>query len=301
VCTPDGIIPTVDVTIDGVTSTSADTGQVLNTGGVDGGSCAHGSTPAGNESRQWTPIGGQACTGATVSLAPQTQTHTVGNVATATATFENGCGQPLQGASVAFDVASGPNAGATGSGVTDSNGQASFSYSGANAGTDTLQAAISNPAGTITSNTVDAVWSPSSPVIVSDTAPAGKYVACHALNFTVTFNEGVLVSSGGAPTAEIPLHLARGTKEALYNAAASNPSAGTLVFTYTVQPADSAPAPLTIGPSITLLNGSTITDPTGAANANLTLPQSVFPSVSIVRNQNDNCQGQNNNNQGQNH
>jgi hypothetical protein len=56
VCTPDGIIPTVGVTVDGVTTTDADTGQVLNTGGVDGDTCARGSKPAGNESQAWTPI-----------------------------------------------------------------------------------------------------------------------------------------------------------------------------------------------------------------------------------------------------
>jgi hypothetical protein len=56
VCTPDGIIPTVGVTVDGVTTTEADTGQVLNTGGVDGDACAHGNKPAGNESQMWTAI-----------------------------------------------------------------------------------------------------------------------------------------------------------------------------------------------------------------------------------------------------
>jgi hypothetical protein len=69
VCTPNGIIPTVDVTVDGVTHTQADTGQVLNTGGVDGADCAHGGGPAGDESQSWTPIGQSSCPGAGLIIA----------------------------------------------------------------------------------------------------------------------------------------------------------------------------------------------------------------------------------------
>ncbi len=153
-CTQSGVIPEVDATIDGVLNTFTDAGQVLNTGGVDKASCPSGS----NESTQWTLIGSQPCPGATLSLAPPTQTDAVGSPATVSATLQNSCGTGLQGATVNFDVQSGPNAGTTGSAVTDANGVASFSYTGSTPGTDTVGASTANPAGTITANTVSVVW-----------------------------------------------------------------------------------------------------------------------------------------------
>jgi hypothetical protein len=157
VCTPDGIIPTVDVTVDGVTKIDTDTGRVLNTGGVDGATCAHGNKPAGNESQAWTPIGQDPCSGAGLSLRPPTQTHTIGSTATVTADFSNSCG-PLSNAAVTFVVLSGPDKGTTGIATTNANGMASFSYSSLKSGTDTVQASVTNPAGTIHSNTVIVNW-----------------------------------------------------------------------------------------------------------------------------------------------
>ena len=153
-CTPDGVIPEVDTTIDGVASAFQDTGQVLNTGGVDRAACAGGP----NESEQWSSVGTQSCPGSELSLAPATQTDAIGTSATVTAHLENSCGTALQGAQIDFAVQSGPNAGKTGSATTDQNGSAPFSYTGATLGTDTDVASTTNPAGTITSNTVKVVW-----------------------------------------------------------------------------------------------------------------------------------------------
>jgi len=152
VCTPDGIQPRVDITVDNVTTSYTDSGQVLNTGGIDGGGCT------GNESTQWTTIGHAPCRSSLLSLAPPVQTHPVLSTATVTATFTNSCGQPLSNTAVNFSILSGPNAGLTGSGATNANGQASFTYSSAKLGTDTLLAAVSNLAGSINSNTVTATW-----------------------------------------------------------------------------------------------------------------------------------------------
>jgi hypothetical protein len=157
VCTADGIVPTVDVTVDGVTKTELDTGRVLNTGGVDGATCAHGNQLAGNESQSWTPIGQDPCSGAALTLSPPTQTHTIGSTATVTASFSTSCG-PLSNTAVAFVVPSGPKMGTTGTATTDANGRASFSYSSLKSGTDTVQASVSNPAGTIHSSTVAVHW-----------------------------------------------------------------------------------------------------------------------------------------------
>lgn len=104
-----------------------------------------------NESTQWTPVGSQPCPGATLSLAPPSRNAVLGGSATVTATLANTCGVGLQGASVHIAVGSGPDAGAAVDQATDANGQASFSHPGAAAGTDTLQASVTNPAGTITS------------------------------------------------------------------------------------------------------------------------------------------------------
>lgn len=154
-CSQSGVIPEVDVTIDGTPSAFSDTGQVLNTGGVDGATCPPLN---GNESTQWTLIGTQPCAGAELALAPPAQSQQVGDSATVAATLTNGCGTPLQGANVTFNVTAGPNAGDSGTGTTDTNGQASFSYSGLNVGTDTVQASVTNPAGTINSNAVQVTW-----------------------------------------------------------------------------------------------------------------------------------------------
>jgi len=154
ICTPDGIVPTVDVTVNGQTTSYADSGQVLNTGGVDAATCSAFS----NESIQWTTIGHAPCRGSVLSLTPPAQTHAVGTTATVTATFTNSCGQPLSNVAVQFSVVSGPNSGRTGAGATDANGAARFTYSSALTGTDTLRAVVTNIAGSIPSNTVTVTW-----------------------------------------------------------------------------------------------------------------------------------------------
>jgi hypothetical protein len=151
-CTPNGLLPTVALTINGTTTTYTDSGQVLNTGGIDAGVCL------GNESIQWTAIGHAPCRGSLLGLTPPTQTRALGMTAVVTATFTNSCGQPLSNVLVNFVVQSGPNGGRMGTGVTDANGTATFSYSGVAPGTDTLRASVTNRVGTIQSNTVAVTW-----------------------------------------------------------------------------------------------------------------------------------------------
>ena len=155
-CTQSGLIPEVDLTVDGTAFNEADTGQVLNTGGVDKAACGGG--PILNESEQWTLLGTQPCSSAVLSLAPASQSHVLGATATVQASLTNSCGQPLQNVAVNFAVTSGPNAGVTGTGTTNSSGLASFSYTSSTPGTDTLVASITNPAGTLTSNSVQVIW-----------------------------------------------------------------------------------------------------------------------------------------------
>jgi len=151
-CTPDGLLPTVDVTINGQTTSYTDSGQVLNTGGIDAGVCV------GNESTQWTVIGHAPCRGSVLSLAPAAQTLAVGTTATINATFTNSCGEPLSNVAVDFSALSGPNLGRSGTGTTDANGVAILSYSSTATGTDTWRADVTNLAGTIHSNTATVTW-----------------------------------------------------------------------------------------------------------------------------------------------
>ena len=154
VCANDGILPTVDVTVDGTTSSYTDSGQVLNTGGVDPGNCT-----TSDESTEWVGIGSKACSGQTLSLLPAAQTDSVGTTATVSATLTDSCGSPLADVAVAFKVGAGPNSGATGSGTTDTGGNATFTYSSSVPGTDSLQASITNAVGfTRSSNTATVTW-----------------------------------------------------------------------------------------------------------------------------------------------
>ena len=93
-----------------------------------------------------------------MSLAPATQTHGVGTSATVQATFTNSCGQPLSNVAVQFAIPAGPNAGRSGAGATNANGQTPFSYISTVTGTDTVTASVSNLAGKITSNPVTVIW-----------------------------------------------------------------------------------------------------------------------------------------------
>jgi uncharacterized repeat protein (TIGR01451 family) len=94
----------------------------------------------------------------TIDLAPTSATNDVGASHTVTATVaENST--PVVGTTVTFTVLSGPNAGLTGTGVTDSAGQASFTYSSALAGTDTIEASYIDSAGKArSSNDVTKTW-----------------------------------------------------------------------------------------------------------------------------------------------
>jgi hypothetical protein len=74
------------------------------------------------------------------------------------ATLRNSCGVALAGAPVHFAILSGPNAGGSGDRVTDAGGAAAVSYSSDDPGTDTIRATVTNPAGTIPSNTVTVTW-----------------------------------------------------------------------------------------------------------------------------------------------
>lgn len=85
-----------------------------------------------------------------VTLSPASGSATVNTSHTLTASVTDTDGQPVANASVSFQVTSGPHAGTSGSGTTDSAGQATFSYTGTTIGDDTITAAAGSKSGTAT-------------------------------------------------------------------------------------------------------------------------------------------------------
>lgn len=231
-CTNDGIQPTVAVTVDGATTSYTDTGQILNTGGVDRANCPPGT----NESTQWTLIGDVACPGQNLALTPPSQSHGVTETASVTATYTNSggptCGQPLSGAAVDFKVTAGPNAGTTGTGVTDVNGMATFSYSSVTTGTDTVEASITNATGaTITSNSVAVIWTVAF-------APGGGAFVIGDNNSAV----GSSVTFWGAQWAKRN-SLSGGPAPRSFKGFAESPNVPTCGMTWSADPGNSSPPP----------------------------------------------------------
>jgi RHS repeat-associated protein len=146
-------VPRVIVTTGGTATTYFDTGHILDTGGFD-------LACRGNESLAWRLIG---TTGINANgdflLGPPTGTSPLGQPYTVTASVTDGTGQPLANVTVRFTVIAGPNRTVTGTANTDASGHASFTYTSHIAGTDTLQATITNASGgSSTSNPVTVNW-----------------------------------------------------------------------------------------------------------------------------------------------
>jgi hypothetical protein len=93
----------------------------------------------------------------TVGLSPATATNPVGTDHTLTARALSSAKQPVPGVTIDFRVLTGPNAGKTGSDVTDAAGEAHFTYhdDAGVVGTDTIQAFIGT---SLSSNIVEKNW-----------------------------------------------------------------------------------------------------------------------------------------------
>ena len=90
-------------------------------------------------------------------LTPDEASNPVNTIHEVTATLTDSEGNPIAGQTVDFTIIAGPNAGKTGSAVTDADGKATWSYQDTNASdgeTDTIQAT----SGDVTSNTVSKTW-----------------------------------------------------------------------------------------------------------------------------------------------
>jgi len=123
--------PAISVTIGGVTQRFNDTAHVLDTLGYD-------LACQGNESQEWRPIG-TFQGNPEVTVTPFNATSTAGTPNTVTATvIDNVTGVPVPSTTVNFTV-TGANT-ASGSNVTNTLGQATFTYTPTNSGTDTITA-----------------------------------------------------------------------------------------------------------------------------------------------------------------
>lgn len=92
-----------------------------------------------------------------IALEPENATNPVGTSHTLTATVTEG-GSPLSGITVTFTVETGPHAGTTGNGVTNSSGKATFSYTGTKLGTDVIRARFTRNGKTQSSKAVTKTW-----------------------------------------------------------------------------------------------------------------------------------------------
>lgn len=131
----------------------------------------------------WTPSGlpcEQSVAPATITLSPAADVHDVGRTHTATATVSS-AGAPLVGVYLTLQV-TGAN-GASYTATTDATGTATFTYTGATAGTDNLVVR----AGSISSNSASVLWNEAGPCqLVWLTPPDGGTPFDVSLGSTVT-------------------------------------------------------------------------------------------------------------------
>lgn len=131
------------------------TGDLTDTAAVtwkDGNGNPYGSLSSSFTTQVHNILFGARLTLAPISAGP----NAPGTTQALTATLVDSHGSPIAGQVVHFTV-TGANA-TTGTGTTDANGNASFSYPGANTGNDVAQATLTAPGVTITSNTSAISW-----------------------------------------------------------------------------------------------------------------------------------------------
>ena len=150
---------------------------------------------------------------AAITLTGGNATIIVGNQVGVTASVYDSSGNPLPNVNVVFNV-NGPNANAGGVTVaTNSVGQASFSYTGQNIGTDTITAS----AGGINSNAVTVQWSPA-----PDTTPPTPTPATPVPAPATSPSTGLLAPVAGGVTVQI----VHGYNDPLPNESCPPPGAG---------------------------------------------------------------------------
>jgi hypothetical protein len=121
-------------------------------------------------------------------LSPPTSSNLLGETHTVTATITEGyvagVVAPVSGQTVQFLIVSGPNQGLSGQGVTDSNGQTTFSWTSAVSGTDFITAGVNIGGSGFIINTdapAEKNWYETLPVQVVPEVPFGAISALAAM------------------------------------------------------------------------------------------------------------------------
>lgn len=195
-------IPKITVTAGGSSASFLDIAHVLDTGGFDA-SCR------GNESLQWRAIGtgGPEAPAGELSLGPAQAAGSGGSPVTVRAHLQDAGGAPLANVQVDFRAVSGPNAGQTGAGVTDSGGDARFTYTGSAQGADAVRASVANASGaTVLSNDVTVTWTTASCGPDVPLPPSGEASLLYIGGTRVQYSDplelaALLTASSGAPVA----------------------------------------------------------------------------------------------------
>lgn len=100
-----------------------------------------------------------AMVGEGILLSPASGNASVGSQYTLSSLVQDDNGNLLAGKPVSFSVVSGPNAGQSGTSITDAAGRANFTCSGASTGTDIIEASfVTNAGETIVSNRASIEW-----------------------------------------------------------------------------------------------------------------------------------------------
>lgn len=108
-----------------------------------------------------------------VTLTPPAQSLTVGDTAELTANVSTATG-PVSGASVAFSVNSGPDAGTTFTGTTDLDGNAAFSYTDTTGpGTDSVSATYTDASNQSQMATATVTWNPPPATVTTSLSGGG--------------------------------------------------------------------------------------------------------------------------------
>ena len=132
-----------------------------------------------------------------LTLSPKTATNPVETMHTVTATVTDSLAQPVEGKAVNFSITSGPNTGLKGAGVSDAQGQVTFSWSSSTAGTDTVTASMEGVENQTITDTATKTWvveATASKVALTPKIGANPVGASHTVTATVTDDQDNPVS-----------------------------------------------------------------------------------------------------------
>ncbi len=231
-----------------------------------------------------------AIVGEGIVLAPLSDENPVGSQHTLTATVKDDLGRPVVGRLVTFRVVSGPHAGLTGTGTTDANGHATFTYTGISAGTDTIEASFVNSQGaTQPSNRVTKNWVVTNNPPVAN--PGGPYScdegsACNfdgsasydldAGDYIVSYewdldNDGIFEASGVTVSKAWPDDYSGSVTLRVTDTYGATDTASAAVTVSNVAPSVDAGADQTANEGDSVSFSGTYTDPAGALDAPYTI------------------------------